>query len=299
MKKLSLLTLIFMLLFTSCEKTLVDANNFEVSFITDSTFKMQISLDSPGTLNSFITPFHKKHLEAIKIDGKINGDDFQSIRDIWEFQEAVFGKSFLADIDLSDCELLAGGCFVYLKKTYENVEGELVTHVDSIFVQPSKDNAIPPYAFAGLWLKTITIPSTINSIGDYAFKGCEIRSFCMPNSVVEIGKGTFSHAYIQSPIDMPEGIVSLPDSAFYYATQIPSITLPSSLQSVEQYCFSNCWHLQEIVAKSIVPPLCDATMWDNEYIGKRTLYVPAESLNAYRSHPIWGKANSIKPIITK
>ena len=152
-----LISMYILLLLTSCEKKLDNTSSFEITFLTDSTFKMQVTVDEPGMLNSFITPFYKKQLEAIKIDGKINGDDFQTIRDIYEYQKAVFGINYFNAIDLSDCEIMAGGRFIYPQMSYENVEGVLITHVDSIYVQPSIDNVIPPYAFAGLWLKTIKI----------------------------------------------------------------------------------------------------------------------------------------------
>ena len=295
MRKISISLLFFLFVFLCCcQKT--QTNGLQVITLPDNSLEVHVHLSNPGSLNQYLSTKISKSTSILRINGSINGDDIQAIRDIMSFQESASSGRLFKVLDLSECDFAVGGVFLFPKESYENINGELVTTVDSIWVYPSEPHVVPRYAFACVGLQSIVLSSSVSAIGDYAFEYNSIRDFSIPLSVNSIGKGAFHFTYIQSAITIPEGVTTLPDSVFFNASQVPSITLPSTIQSLGRQCFGDCLHLSEIIVKSQEPPVCDDTMWDDWYIGSRTLYVPQGSITKYRSHPVWGRADIITEI---
>lgn len=281
-----------------CKKAQYDADitRFSITLLSDNTIEMKVPVKEPGTLSDFIRTSDIKHISILRLAGTLNGDDIQTIRDIMDFQVNIIGNRLFSVLDLSECDFEAGGVFLYPKISFENINGELVTIIDSIWIYPSEPHAIPTCAFTQIDLQSITLSSRISAIGDYAFAHNSIRDFVIPSSVTSIGKGAFSHTYIQSDITIPEGVTILPDSVFFNASQVPSITLPSSIRSLGTRCFGDCLHLSKVTVNCTNPPDCGEIIWDDWYIGTRTLYVPKGSIDKYRAHPVWGLADIITEI---
>lgn len=57
------------------------------------------------------------------------------------------------------------------------------------------------------------------------------------------------------------------------------------------YVFSN---IKVLYLHSVVPPSTDADVI--RYIRNKAIYVPKESLDAYKAHPFWGNCNNINAI---
>ena len=103
------------------------------------------------------------------------------------------------------------------------------------------------------------IPEDVTSIGEFAFAGPQLTNIVIPASVSNIGRGA------------------------YYGMQFSSVT-----------------------CKATVPPSASEVFlvygefydYDYDYNYKHaTLFVPAESLEAYRAHEEWGKFTRIVPFI--
>jgi len=277
-----------------CQKT--QTNDLQVTILPDNSLEVQVHISNPGSLHQYLSTTIYKSTGILRISGSINGDDIQAIRDIMSFQKSASSGRLFKVLDLSECDFENGGAFLFPKESYENINGELVTMVDSIWVFPSEPHVVPRYAFACVGLQSVILSSSVSAIGDYAFEYNSIIDLSIPTSVKSIGEGAFYFTYIQSAITIPEGVTALPDSVFFDASQIPSLTLPSTIQSLGKRCLGNCLHLSEIIVKSEEPPVCDDSMWDDWYIGSRFLYVPQGSITKYRSHPVWGRADIITEI---
>lgn len=82
-------------------------------------------------------------------------------------------------------------------------------------------------------------------------------------------------------IILPEGIVSLGYESFSNTTLV-EMDLPSTLSSTGLFALSGCYNLKNITCRAVTPPLIQgrltppAKSW-------HTLYVPAESVEAYKS----------------
>ena len=159
-------------------------------------------------------------------------------------------------------------------------------------------------------LTSITIPESVTLIGEYAFYGCSsLTSITIPNSVTSIGKGAFSNCSSLTSITIPESVTSIgryvfygcsslksitiPDSvttigisAFYGCSSLKSITIPDSVTSIGVSAFYYCDSLTSVYCEATTPPTGDSSMF-GENASDRKIYVPTESVNAYKSASYW------------
>lgn len=165
-------------------------------------------------------------------------------------------------------------------------------------------------------LTSARIPST-TTVGEYAFQKCyQLGSvvFYKPESAEEIAASravidrfAFSGAKIES-IDIPDGIVAIRANAFDYCRNLTTARFPSTITELGFNIFSDSYnptynngHVTSLYCAAKVPPVGDA--WQNgmnesfiNYVtNKCTLYVPAESLEAYRTAALWKNFFSIQP----
>ena len=191
---------------------------------------------------------------------------------------------------------------------------------------------IGPYAFSYLSsLKTIEIPNSVITIGDYAFYACSsLKSFTIPNSVSHIGYWALYACYSLNSIVVeegnsvydsrnncnaiietatnslivacqntviPEGVTNIGENAFFNcdalinSNALTSIVLPNTIESIEAFAFSMCSSLDTIYCYAITPPTTNQYAFGNY---NATLYVPCESLEAYKAHEVWGRFNTIQ-----
>ena len=141
-------------------------------------------------------------------------------------------------------------------------------------------------AFANTSINSVLIPDGVESIGAYAFSGCgDLTKVVIPDSVKSIGNSAFYYCrritrvdysgdisgwlnieglnYLMSDVSsslelyirgtkvegnivIPEGVTSIPSSAFRNLTGITSVTIPDSVTSIGYSAFSDCSGLQSV-----------------------------------------------------
>lgn len=119
-------------------------------------------------------------------------------------------------------------------------------------------------------LTTINIPSTVTSIGDSAFYGNSIKS-----------------------IELPEGLTTIGTYAFY-DTLLKEIRIPSTVTSIGVRSLGDS--LKKVYVDAVVPPTINKGEWggngDGDVFGyncNAEIYVPSESVDAYKTAPGWSK----------
>ena len=130
---------------------------------------------------------------------------------------------------------------------------------------------------------TVTIPEvfwdglkryTVTSIGDYAFHNCfesGLRNVIIGDSVISIGDHAFESSGLRS------------------------LTIGKSVKRIGSMAFSQTY-FSSVICKAVTPPSCpyDAFVdpyYDPDY--NPTLYVPAESVEAYKSTFPWSRFSKI------
>jgi hypothetical protein len=82
-------------------------------------------------------------------------------------------------------------------------------------------------------------------------------------------------------------------SAFEGCSSLTSVTIPDSVTMIGSYAFSDCGSLTSVYCKATTPPAGDSSMFSNNAYGRK-IYVPMESVEAYKSASYWSSyASSI------
>ncbi len=125
--------------------------------------------------------------------------------------------------------------------------------------------------------------------------GCKATT--IPNSVTEIADKAFYNSAIES-ITIPTGVTKIGRSAFNKSNQLSSVTLPASLKEIGDWAFADCLSLNTIICYALVPPTVSSYTFQgsNPIYNNPTVYVPAESVEAYKNAEHWKWFLQILPI---
>lgn len=149
-----------------------------------------------------------------------------------------------------------------------------------------------------LGCKNTTIPNSVISIGDCAFLLCRglTGNLTIPNSVTSIGRETFSGCTGLFSITLGNSVASIGIYAFSSCIRLTSVTIPNSVISIGNGAFSYCPNLDTITMLGTTPPSLGTNVFSISN-PSFTIYVPYESLNAYKTANNWSNYEPyIKPI---
>ena len=112
-------------------------------------------------------------------------------------------------------------------------------------------------------MTSVTLPSTLTSIGNNAFDGCtSLASIEFPSSLSVIGEVAFRN------------------------TPFTSVDIPSSITNIKRYAFNNCRSLTSVTVRATTPPTLGESAFDGTN-ANLVIYVPAESVEAYKAASNW------------
>ena len=159
---------------------------------------------------------------------------------------------------------------------------------------PSDITEIKSYAFYYCSsLTSITIPDSVTSIGDSAFAWCNsLTSVTIPDSVTTIGNSAFYNCWSLTSVTIPDSVTTIGGSAFYNCSSLTSVTIPDSVTTIEDEAFYGCDGLNGIYCKAIIPPYLGSVyvfvyLKGGYYYCPCYIYVPMESVEAYKSASYW------------
>lgn len=175
---------------------------------------------------------------------------------------------------------------------------------------------------------TLTIPNSVNTIGQYAFSGSpNITKIVLPNKNISFGRTVFAGVGVTSvgvigsgadvelsslqtslpqnflgdcpsliSVELPEGITTLGEGAFHTGG-VQTVILPSTLQSTGWGVFTRSNNLRTLTCKAVTPPSIGSSWLETRSL--QAIYVPAESVEAYKTAQYWSSwASYIQAIPT-
>ena len=156
-----------------------------------------------------------------------------------------------------------------------NLLGSSIGITYQIIDDVKQDTVQATYTFDTLGEHTVKYKLDGTSIADSAFYYCDnLTSIIIPNSVTSIG-----------------------DWAFSNCTSLTSVTIPNSVTSIGEGAFYNCEGLTSVTIQATTPPTLGGTIVFEE-ANNCQIYVPAESVDAYKTATNWSSlASRIQAIV--
>ena len=136
-------------------------------------------------------------------------------------------------------------------------------------------------------LTSVTIPDSVTTIGEYAFADCSsLISVTIPDSVTTIGDYAFCDCSSLKNVTIGDCVATIGSSTFYNCSSLTSVTIPASVTTIGYAAFDDCDSLTSVYCKAITPPAGGWYVFDYNASGRK-IYVPMESVNAYKSAEGW------------
>lgn len=138
--------------------------------------------------------------------------------------------------------------------------------------------------------------ATRTAIINLAARNPQMRQLVLPPQMKEICHGAFYETGIDT-LMLPDSLEIVGDYGFAYSKNLRVVYMGEKVRRVGSYSFTECLQLQEVILLAPVPPDVKYTTF-YQLPSTAVLRVPAESVQTYRDHPIWGQFPSIEPIVT-
>ena len=168
-------------------------------------------------------------------------------------------------------------------------------------------------------LTSVTIPDSVTTIGSQAFRNCAsltefkgkfasedgrclivngilnsfapggLTEYTIHDSVTEIGNLAFCDCDNLTCVTIGDSVTSIGEDAFWSCDSLTSVNIPDSVTTIGYRAFYVCTSLTSIYCKATTPPsLGYSNVFDNNGSGRK-IYVPAGSVNAYKSAYGWSE----------
>jgi hypothetical protein len=166
----------------------------------------------------------------------------------------------------------------------------------------------------------------VTYVGPLAFALClELESVKLPK-VVEIGERAFQNGLIYNvpgsydalpdvmgklaSVDLGDSLETIGHWAFIFCVKLESLTLPATVTYIERQAFASDCKIKTLTVNAVTPPVVEPHSAYSKLFGGishltgeifpyalEAIYVPAESVDAYKNAPEWSfYAKHIKPI---
>ena len=128
--------------------------------------------------------------------------------------------------------------------------------------------------------------------------GCRrhVTSVTIPMGVRCIRYEAFYFFKTLLSVTMPESVETIDEYAFWHCSSLDSITIPASVSNIKECAFYLCDSLRCITCKALEVPKTGEYVFYGLPLSEATLYVPAESIEKYKSADQWKDFGTILPI---
>ena len=133
-------------------------------------------------------------------------------------------------------------------------------------------------------IKHIVVESGVKSIGNHAFEVCQyLESVTLSEGLEYIRLGAFNNCGMKE-ITIPNSVIEIGNNAFVHCRNLNKVVLGSNIERILSNAFSDAL-VNDVYCYAPIPP----EITSSSFFVKNRLYVPSESVNLYKSTPIWNE----------
>jgi hypothetical protein len=150
----------------------------------------------------------------------------------------------------------------------------------------------------------VSTPATVGglpvvALGNSVFGAEEVKNVLIAEGVTNFGSAVFSRSGIEDVL-LPNSLVGLGDSTFYYCSNLTEITIPANVRRIGGRAFQNCTALTAVYFKGNAPSIDETAFfgatnvtlytlpgtagWDTALAGLASGFIPTSALVP---HAIW------------
>ena len=142
-------------------------------------------------------------------------------------------------------------------------------------------------------LSAVTVPSNIKTLESCAFANCGASSYTLNEGLLSIGDTAFVNNNNLTAITIPNSVTSIGQSAFDNCRNLTTITIGTGVTYIGNAAFSVAANVEDVKITSftinaITPPTIGSLVTAT-FIGTYPIYVPAQSVNAYKTAHYWSQ----------
>lgn len=136
-------------------------------------------------------------------------------------------------------------------------------------------------------LTSVMIPNGIATIGTCAFKLCtNLQYVKIGDDVTELKNEAFYNCRSLSVLEIGNGLKTIGQTSLYNCP-VTELVLPQSFEEFSIYAIYGCSNLATVTIKATTPPVVQASSFASSNPNRIKFYVPAASVEAYKSATNW------------
>ena len=170
---------------------------------------------------------------------------------------------------------------------------------DASLIFPEGLEIIGVQAFQNSQISSLSIGGALREIGMGAFEGCSNLSdfsFDKQSPISYIPQLCFSGCSGLTNITIPNSVESVEEHAFSGCSGLTSLTIGSGIRTIGSYAFASCPELADVYCHAESVPTTQSDAFKDSDIKYATLHVPAGSVDAYKAAEPWKNFKEIVAI---
>lgn len=165
-------------------------------------------------------------------------------------------------------------------------------------------------ALSSEWMTSITVPSNVRRIERMGFANCiSASTITLSEGLEYIGEGAFENCDSVRTITIPDSVQTIYDFSFYLCSNLRTVVIGTGVTYIGDNAFSmddagGRNNIESVTIKATTPPdiqevheTTGSTYTTTVFNGNYPIYVPAQSVNVYKTSTKWtGYASRIQAI---
>lgn len=251
-----------------------------------SVEEFDIATTAGGQLAEKVAAEVANNVLRLKITGPINGTDINYLHEL---------MPYLEELDIKDAQIVAGGEDYYRYKVSSGVPSKTSYHWQT------EDNVVGQYMFYYMpALKRLLLPAGVTEIKQYGVASystgtsyTKLAYVEMPAALTTIGNYAFSNDYYLTKADIPVGVTSIGENAFYQSG-ITETTIPAGVTAIANSTFYYCQKLKTVTLHDDITTIGESAFYECQALESINIPQNVQTIGSYAFYDCYKLASPIE-----